>query len=160
MLKKIFDNKGFILIDSLAGLLLVTLSLSLLILIFTSTRTFGVNNSQTQLYQIATSYADALQVVNVNNWNALVTSGSKFTEIYNSKKASSANTVISTTLQSYSLTEDKLPTNIVVIINAKIANIDNVSSRLVHSTITVTDTKSDESVIINKYYMRDISGNS
>lgn len=160
MFKQIHNNKGFILIDSLTGLLIATLSLTIICLIITSTHTFNINNSQTHLYQLANSYADALQVINVNNWSNMVTSSDKFIEIYNSSTPHSANNVISNTLQSYSLSVDKLPQNVTVMINAKIANVNNVSSRLVHSTITVTNTKSNESVTLNKYFIRDISSNS
>ena len=62
---KLSPHNGFVLVDSLLGLLLTTISLAILLLIFTSSKTFGVNNSQTQLYQLATSYGEALQTINI-----------------------------------------------------------------------------------------------
>ena len=56
---KLSPHNGFVLVDSLLGLLLTTISLAILLLIFTSSKTYGVNKKQTQLYQLATSYGEA-----------------------------------------------------------------------------------------------------
>lgn len=74
----------------IALLIVVTISLAILLLIFTSGKTFGVNNSQTQLYQLATSYGEALQTININNWHNLVLEQDDFTELYNSTAPNSS----------------------------------------------------------------------
>ena len=134
---KLSPHNGFVLVDSLLGLLLTTISLAILLLIFTSSKTFGVNNSQTQLYQLATSYGEALQTININNWHNLVLEQDDFTELYNSTAPNSSDTLIWSTLESYNLNPDKLPVNTKIIITAKIANTNNVAERLSQVHISV-----------------------
>lgn len=157
---KLSPHNGFVLVDSLLGLLLTAISLAILLLIFTSSKTFGVNNSQTQLYQLATSYGEALQTININNWHNLVLEQDDFTELYNSTAPNSSDTLIRSTLESYNLNPDKLPVNTKIIITAKIANINNVAERLIHAKITAINTKSNENIYLDKYYLRDLSSKS
>ena len=157
---KLSPHNGFVLVDSLLGLLLTTISLAILLLIFTSSKTFGVNNSQTQLYQLATSYGEALQTININNWHNLVLEQDDFTELYNSTAPNSSDTLIRSTLESYNFNPDKLPVNTKIIITAKIANINNVAECLIHAKITAINTKSNENIYLDKYYLRDLSSKS
>lgn len=157
---KLSPHNGFVLVDSLLGLLLTTISLAILLLIFTSSKTFGVNNSQTQLYQLATSYGEALQTININNWHNLVLEQDDFTELYNSTAPNSSDTLIRSTLESYNLNPDKLPVNTKIIITVKIANTNNVAERLIHAKITAINTKSNENIYLDKYYLRDLSSKS
>lgn len=157
---KLSPHNGFVLVDSLLGLLLTTISLAILLLIFTSSKTFGVNNSQTQLYQLATSYGEALQTININNWHNLVLEQDDFTELYNSTAPNSSDTLIRSTLESYNFNPDKLPVNTKIIITAKIANTHNVAERLIHAKITAINTKSNENIYLDKYYLRDLSSKS
>ena len=73
--KKLANNNGFLLLDSLFSIVVISVSLGAIIsIIAMGLHAHNKNNEQTRAYQIAASYGDALQSLSIDNWCSLVNS--------------------------------------------------------------------------------------
>jgi len=148
---KLVNNKnenGFILLDSLGAL--VILSLALLALAGLATmgvRAYNTNNQQMKAYQIASGYADALESLQISDWGSLVTSPS-YTTID-----------LTTTPVSTVLNNANIPTNILsgasVTVSAKQSSDASVSNLLAEVKIVVSwNNGGAQSIQLFKQYVR------
>lgn len=72
-MKVIKNQVGFLLLDSLFGILVTSVALvSIVGLVSMGFKSYTVNNEQTRAYQIASSYGDALQSLSIATWASII----------------------------------------------------------------------------------------
>lgn len=152
-MKLINNQKGFLLLDSLFGVLITSVALiSIVGLVTMGFRTFTVNNEQTRAYQIASSYGDALQSLSVNNWATQVPTTATD---YQSISTASSNTIVYNYLENARNTLSLLP-GATVSIYGRISPAANTGNRLAQVKIVVSWGNNSRQIELIKYYIRNI----
>ncbi|SHI34916.1 hypothetical protein [Propionispora hippei] len=149
---KIIENqKGFLLLDSLFGVLITSVALiSIVSLVTMGVKTYSVNSEQSRAYQIAASYGDALQSLSIANWATLVPST---VTSYQAIDISSSNTVVYNDLANARNSLSSLP-GATVSIYGKVSSAANAGNRLAQVKIIVSWSNNTKQVALIKYYIR------
>lgn len=151
--KKLTNNNGFLLLDSLFSIVVISVALGAIIsMIAMGLHAYSKNNEQTRAYQIAASYGDALQSLSIDNWYSLVNSAD-----YKAIDISQSNLLVYNYLSGARNTLaslDGAQVNIAGKISPS-ASAAHAGDRLAQVRIEVTWNNGANNVQLIKYYVRD-----